>query len=407
MEARELEKLTREELILYAKSLGISRASLLSRAELIDEILRRKPLLPNDRGLRGLFEAARELVANVVERGFDFPEAAALIRGPEDDDSSPPPPKKPLATLTLAEIYASQGHQKRALAIVSQILEEDPNHAAARALHEKLRAGPELEPDDADKPEEPAAEAPPKTDEAQRGEGDEAEEEGEDTELPTSASAPLTLPPPSPRDTDEEPAPMLDDEPLPPHYEVDELVALPVDPQTLYLYWELCERSFVEAKARGALLLRIASIVPSWEGPRVEIRDIEVQAKVGDYFVRDLPPGAILRAALGYRAAGEFQPIAIGAEVEAPTSRKSLLAATDLALYTRDEGALPIESPTTPKARAYARAALRYRQKLTAKLILRMEAAGAKEDISAADSTEETLSELQPSSPTEESWRSE
>ena len=40
-----------------------------------------------------------------------------------------------------------------------------------------------------------------------------------------------------------EPSHLLDDSPLPERYDVDECVAIPVDPRTLYVYWEIREKT--------------------------------------------------------------------------------------------------------------------------------------------------------------------
>lgn len=342
MDARELEGLPREELILRAESLGVSRPSVLTKSELIDEILRCQSVgFGEQRRLRGLFGMARDLLADVVERGLHLPEAAAVIRGSNDDDAPWTPSKPPLSTVTLAEIYAAQGHRARALAVLDQILASDPGHVAARALREKLMAegeGPAPEPPTAGEPiDEPAA--------------------------PPGSSAPIVAEPPSPPDA-ERPIPMLDDEPLPPRYEVDEVVALAVDPRTLYVYWEL-RRETLEAARRkasdGKLVLRVVAVTASWEGPQVSFRDIEVQAQVGDWFVRDLPEGAILRAALGFQSSRGFQPLAVALEAAAPPRTPAPVAATQLARFTPEHGARAIEPS---EAEAYAAQVKAYRQTL-------------------------------------------
>ena len=82
MHPRDLEGLARSDLIERAEALGVDKASLLTRAELADEIVRRTVDDPIERRIaRGLLGVARDLVARVVERGLHLPEAAALIRG--------------------------------------------------------------------------------------------------------------------------------------------------------------------------------------------------------------------------------------------------------------------------------------------------------------------------------------
>jgi hypothetical protein len=81
---------------------------------------------------------ARRLLASVVERGLHLPEAATLIRGglPVRPFSSGPPP---VATVTLARIYAAQGHLVRAIGILDEVLVSDPDHELARSLRDELQ----------------------------------------------------------------------------------------------------------------------------------------------------------------------------------------------------------------------------------------------------------------------------
>lgn len=353
MDARELEGLSREELIQRAKDLGVSRPSALTKSELIDEILRYKAVgYGEQRGLRGLLGMARDLLADVVERGLHLPEAAAMIRGSQDDDAPWVPSKPPLSTVTLAEVYAAQGHKARALAVLDQILASDPNHEAARNLRGKLLA-------QGDVPPEPPSEAEP-----------------DEPAVPQGSSEPIVVEPPAPPKS-ERPLPMLDDEPFPPRYDVDEVVALAVDPRTLYVYWEV-RRETLEAAQRkaqdGKLVLRIVAVTASWEGPEVTLRDIDVQAHVGDWFVRDLPEGAICRAAIGIRTSHGFQPFAVALEVAAPQATPSQVAATQLARFAKDVGARPIEPA---EAEDYAEQVRAYRQTLARLLAQRAAAAGA------------------------------
>ena len=97
---------------------------------------------------RGWLGRARALVARVVERGLHLPDAAKLLRG---DPGRPPDPPPPLATVTLAEIYAAQGYTKKARAVVAEILERQPEHREAAAMLARLGG--------ASTPVEPAAEA--------------------------------------------------------------------------------------------------------------------------------------------------------------------------------------------------------------------------------------------------------
>jgi len=140
----ELERMSREQLILKARVLGVERAELMTRVEMRDEIVRRsEPDLAQQKRARGFLGVARDLVASVVEAGLNLPDAAAIIRGDgnrETDWRGPPP----VATVTLAEIYAAQGHLDRALHMLDEVLAKEPDHDPARALRTRLATSTDL-----------------------------------------------------------------------------------------------------------------------------------------------------------------------------------------------------------------------------------------------------------------------
>ncbi|HEU5077558.1 MAG TPA: Rho termination factor N-terminal domain-containing protein, partial [Polyangiaceae bacterium] len=112
---RRLDEMPRAELIALANQYGIERPERMTRVELKDELVR---VSITDAALRersrGWLGVARDLVASVVEAGLHMPDAAKVIRGDvQRIDASPRRP--PVATVTLAEIYAAQGHTRRAL----------------------------------------------------------------------------------------------------------------------------------------------------------------------------------------------------------------------------------------------------------------------------------------------------
>ena len=116
MNRAELERLDRDALIARAENAGVTRARILTRPELVDELLLRSARDDaHAPGARGLFGVARDLLARVVERGLHLPDAAERIR----TLGLPPPPRRgapaALPTVTLAEIYATQGHRDRAI----------------------------------------------------------------------------------------------------------------------------------------------------------------------------------------------------------------------------------------------------------------------------------------------------
>src|SRR5213078_1387463 len=71
--------------------------------------------------------------------------AAATIRGDAaslNDFQGPPP----VATVTLAEIYATQGHYEQALRMLDEVIEREPEHATARGLRDRIAEERDLGP---------------------------------------------------------------------------------------------------------------------------------------------------------------------------------------------------------------------------------------------------------------------
>jgi hypothetical protein len=313
MDRAELESLDRDALIARAQKAGVSRPSILTRPELVDELLVRDAPHPDDptlRKVRGFFGLARDLLASVIDRGLHLPDAAERIRslrGP-----APPAPARTspnvLPTVTLAEIYAAQGHRDRAVDTLRRVLDREPEHAAARALVNQLEDASYAAP-------EPPL--PPETEE-------------EEAAAPAPDEEASTTKPASP-----EPLGFLDDAPLPTKYDVDECVAIPVDPTTLFVYWEVRDKTFALARpSAGSLVLRVLVVVPTWEGPQSSLRDFEVPGTLGDWFVRDLPPGSVVRAAIGWRSGEAFLPFAHSPALETPPSEPCPALAEDLVRWT-------------------------------------------------------------------------
>lgn len=137
MDPATLDQLTREDLIVKAQSLGTERPELMTRVELRDEIVRRTESDPAARKkARGWLGVARDLVAGVVESGLNLRDAAALIRGEPAEALGHG--AQPVASVTLAEIYLSQGHLERAKSMLDEILAGEPEHEPARRLRERI-----------------------------------------------------------------------------------------------------------------------------------------------------------------------------------------------------------------------------------------------------------------------------
>ncbi|HEX4447458.1 MAG TPA: DUF4912 domain-containing protein [Polyangiaceae bacterium] len=313
----ELEGLDREELISRAEAAGVTRARILTRPELVDELLLRSATdHATKQRSRGLFGRARDLLASVVERGLNLPDAAERIRTVGEPIVSRPSAPAALPTVTLAEIYATQGHRVRAIETLDRVLVREPEHAAARALVSQLRD---------DSYPLPPPRMPPEEEEEQEGQEDAGRSPSPDIAFDTEPVAPA------------EPDHMLDDAPLPTRYDVDECVAIPVDPRTLYVYWEVRDRTLEyirSARREGTIALRVVVVVPTWDGPRSTVKDHDVHATLGDFVVRDLPPGCVVRAAIGYRVGDTFVAIAHSPPLETPADGPSPLVADVLVRWT-------------------------------------------------------------------------
>lgn len=310
MDRTELEALDRDTLVAKAEDAGVARPQVLTRPELVDELLVRTAKdakSPELKKARGFFGVARDLLARVIERGLHLPEAAEIVR----TRSSPPPSMRSssaIPTVTLAEIYATQGHKTRALDTLRKVLEAEPEHAAARTLLDRL-----------EKTDLPT----PKF----------SIEEDDTEAAPSKKEEPANAEPAPPA----EPLGMLDDAPLPPKYDVDECVAIPVDPRTMFVYWEIRDETLSRlqrSRPGGYVALRVLVIEGTWDGPRTTSRDVEVHVQVGDWFIRDLPPGAIVRAAIGWQTADAFVPVSHSPALEAQPNSPSPLLADGLVRWT-------------------------------------------------------------------------
>ncbi len=140
-EATNLEKMSRVELLELARRLEVNDADVMTRPELRSAIAaaRSPARRPAPQPTRTWLGIARQLVASVVEQGLNLPEAASLIRG-DTSLSEPPPPPPPVATVTLARIYAAQGHTERAIRTLVDVLSSEPDHEPAAKLCAELQA---------------------------------------------------------------------------------------------------------------------------------------------------------------------------------------------------------------------------------------------------------------------------
>jgi hypothetical protein len=364
----ELDGLSRDELIRRARTLGVGRAELMTRVELRDEIVRLSESDPSKRRKsRGWLGVARDLVASVVEQGLHLPEAAALIRG-EVSLTAIGKISRPVATVTLAEIYAAQGHLDRALGLLDEVLVKEPEHEAARALRDRLanergrRRGADPSPPDPDEalveaddavpeaatPELPAVEAappeppvveatPPEPPGVEATPPEPPAVEATPPEPPAVEAAPPEPPaveaPAAPADASDTEPPAAPSEgvtdeswdltaPIEPPAAVatpepaDVVVSMLRDGEVL-VYWELSPASLERALAAlpdGYPVVRVVALAPSWDGAMRTEHDILAQSSQGDARITPAP-GSVVRAALGWRSPRGFRPFAVAVEL--------------------------------------------------------------------------------------------
>jgi hypothetical protein len=408
MQRYELEKLSREELITHASQLGVPRPRVLTQPELMDEIITRTAKSEREKAkARGWLGRARDLLAQVVEKGLHLPEAARVLRSGPDDRTWPTPPP-PLPTVTLAEIYAAQGHLERAIAVLDEVLTREPEHAEAQGLRSRFveqskarsRRGPDLKTDGAapvsfavsatapTKPEGPKPPAPEP--ELPRPTPAQPEIHQPVVEMPAQPKPEIHQPvvetPAQPKPEIEQPSPKpeveapstsrsaveaspvlaeavaasldpLEEAALPERYDVDEIVALAVDPFTIYFYWEVRATSLARAQARrpdGWLAVRIACVTASWSGPVTRVRDLRADSLHGDRFLRDIDPGSNIRVSVGWQSGDEFEPFAVGLDVTAPHLRASDAVAGQVDQWRPDAASTAAALHAPPFNRSHA-----------------------------------------------------
>ncbi len=362
----DLERLSREQLILKARVLGVERAELMTRVELRDEIVRRSEPDPvQQKRARGFLGVARDLVASVVEAGLNLPDAAAVIRGDGSREDWKGP--APVATVTLAEIYAAQGHLERALRMLDEVIAKEPDHDPARALRDRLAAGegagssprrrvkinlaeppPESTAPDPDSDLEHAAPepelvveaSPPTIASSAISQALSSESAQKEPEFEFGAHEPAPAESPA-----EIAAAMLGHaEPDTVEAAAEEIVAAHVEPAPVQphepclltlafagrrqVYWEMPESAWQPLRARspeGRAVLRVVSF--DARGSKVERHSLDItpHTEIGSSTLPGLAATAVVRAALGWEEQGRFTPFVLASDLgtEARPSTKS------------------------------------------------------------------------------------
>jgi hypothetical protein len=365
-----LNDMSRRDLSELARNLGIADAEVMTRAELRAAIERSQslPRAAQPPWPTTWLGVARGLIASIVEQGLNLPDAAALIRG-DTKLSSPPKPAPPVATVTLARIYAAQGHVQRAIDTLDEVLESDPDHELARQLRDEFAArkvrgaasaqrassaaadaasppsaDPATEPSLAASPAAPlpsadpvapapvesvvhdaaapASEPPPTIDErlpVTSAASPEPPPAARVEPLPASpAPAPEPAPAPSSRWARSSPTPREAPRPV-----AAELVLIQTDAPAAYVYWELSPTAPQPVTPEQCSLLLVAHTPRPAGAERIE-RRLSLSASSGALRLTGLPERAVLRALLTREAASHAQngaaapkPLAVAGAVRA------------------------------------------------------------------------------------------
>jgi hypothetical protein len=338
----ELERLPRDQLIARAQRLGVERAEVMTRVELRDEIVRR--IVSDEAGrrrARGWLGVARDLVASLIETGLNMPDAAKLVRTGVSPTTIRHQP--PVATVTLAEIYATQGHVSRALAMLDEVIAKEPDHAAARSLRDRLRGEsgkrepiappePELELDDErldDERLELVQPPPPGPEQPAPAEPEIEPEKPAEPEAPPPKPDEPEIPEPKqpPEPEVPEPAPTTIPQPEPPRpgpvvpRARDAIATIVTEAGSVWVYWEIAESSLDRARRRwpdGRAVVQVIALEPRWEGALRYEHQIAAEPVTGESVLPPFGERAVARAALGWRAPDGFHPLAVGTELAPP-----------------------------------------------------------------------------------------
>jgi len=240
------------------------------------------------------------------DRSWGTPKRAAAPKARQSHAEVPPPPTaEPGAgqgdpalafeTLSMADVLLRQGHVDQAKDVLRRIVEREPGNLEVRRRLEELHGGPP-------RPGVPAGHEVP----APPGSG-QSVEQAHPARIDEPVFRPYSDRPP-------EPFALLDFEEPPLGYGRIYAGLLPVDPTTVYAYWEVTHDA-VEAVRRkigdadGRLTLRFVSHYA--EAPSGgAARDVDVADYVGEYFFLEVRAGSRNRLAVGVRARnGTFEPI--------------------------------------------------------------------------------------------------
>ncbi|MBW2263894.1 MAG: DUF4912 domain-containing protein [Deltaproteobacteria bacterium] len=260
------------------------------------------------------------------------PEMTQESEEPDVPDAIPSDPA--LRTATLAGVYDRQGMTREALTIYHELAEKSPDDGAIREAISRL-AGSE------------SSEAP----------------EGAGPAVGAGAYAPAR------RRSGAGPVDLPDLDDLPPRYGEDEAVLMMVTPALMYAFWEVTPGTLERVRSgtgEGPLVLRLYRIaVDDGQVNEEVVRDLEVPDALGEYFIQDVPPGNLFRAAVGISSGGRFHAMvltnAAATSSDGPSGRvdEEWMEVDQRALDVRGAVPLPLEVTSRSKLTAREMALLR------------------------------------------------
>ncbi len=334
----DLERLPRDELVSRARSLGVARPEVMTRVELVDEIVRLSEHDPvARRRARGWLGIARDLVASLIEQGLNMPDAADLVRSGAAQTRSAL--RTPVATVTLAEIYAAQGHVRRALSMLGEVLSREPDHGAARTLRDRLASDRELEPEPAGSPEIEDAPDSEEIEAAPETPRPDSEPAREVRPEPIAASSAPLIPEPitevrsEPIARSSAPEPALTPEPAAvaavdegwsdierpaPSKEASVLVIVKNASDAWSIYWE------IPSPLDPRTVVQIAAWVPCVGGAVRIDRRIAIRERSGSAVVTRLGGRAVVRAAIGVGSGADFRAREVASVIDRSSSEPSI-----------------------------------------------------------------------------------
>jgi|GEM_PF-2452899 len=342
---RFLAKLPLSVLRAVARRMGIEGADDLDRETLIER-LTSVPLQRATSVGQSIRRLVGRLPAGVLRTAAAPPPTRAADRGDGPASPATAASAAPAAgtaeelqfeTMSMVELLLRQGHGEEARAMLRRIVERNPNHQAARRRLEEIQGGLPRS------AQIPAREMPPPP-RAPGAAGERAPRVQEPVFRPF-AERPAAAP-----DVPEQ-------EPPPLRYGRIFAGLLPVEPTTLFAYWEVTPDAVAAVQRRlgdpdARLTIRLVSHYAEAR-TRGIVRDVEVKDLAGEYFFIGLKAGGRHRLAVGLRSRSDlFEPLChTGLAATAPAGPSADTRETWLEVEPPARPAKPVPQPIRIVAR--------------------------------------------------------